>query len=310
MDLFQRHDDVMTLTTDCCRRICPGSVPSSTVFWRWPAEHRLRPQGWRKAGGEPDNSPPAMAEPPVAPPASLPAEPLAAPPPASTAAVFDAEAPTAPPADGDSEFSFTKNAFTVNVLGKRISGEAAQKLIIAFGGLIVLLVVAVAVSGDSDVQATSDSPVTAGAVGGDAAPPPPSSPFTGGPPPPPPAVRLPPPPPPAPVRPPPPAPPAVRPPPPPPPPVFTQPAPPPPCVDDASCDALISQLGCTHDLHASEAQIPLGTLVQSICPAACNICQRESWLDALNHITSPIKNGNFDFDLVTDPRGYVYAPPS
>ena len=48
-------------------------------------------------------------------------------------------------------------------------------------------------------------------------------------------------------------------------------------------------------------------LVSSVCPAACNICARESWLDALTRLTSPIKNGDFDVDTVADPRGYTYS---
>eukprot|EP01043_Picozoa_sp_COSAG02_P070418 COSAG02_NODE_12463_length_1541_cov_1.454924_1_plen_101_part_10 len=54
--------------------------------------------------------------------------------------------------------------------------------------------------------------------------------------------------------------------------------------------------------------VRVAQLVSSVCPAACNICARESWLDALNRLTSPIKNGDFDVDAVTDPRGYSYTP--
>ena len=36
--------------------------------------------------------------------------------------------------------------------------------------------------------------------------------------------------------------------------------PPAPCVDDANCDQLISLLGCTHDLHGSDPQIPIGVV--------------------------------------------------
>ena len=64
-------------------------------------------------------------------------------------------------------------------------------------------------------------------------------------------------------------------------------------------------------MHESDPSIPLGTLLSSVCPVACNICQRESWQDALAAIrTSPIKNGDFDADTVTDSRGYVYDAPS
>ena len=51
-------------------------------------------------------------------------------------------------------------------------------------------------------------------------------------------------------------------------------------------------------------------LVSSVCPATCNICARESWLEGLDRLTSPIKNGDFDFDSVTDPRGYTYTAPT
>ena len=64
-------------------------------------------------------------------------------------------------------------------------------------------------------------------------------------------------------------------------------------------------------MHDSDPSFPLGTLLSSVCPVACNICQRESWQDALAAIrTSPIKNGDFDADTVTDSRGYVYDAPS
>ena len=48
--------------------------------------------------------------------------------------------------------------------------------------------------------------------------------------------------------------------PPPPPPQVGPPPPPSPCFDDPNCDSIISQLGCTHDLHLSDPSIPLGVV--------------------------------------------------
>eukprot|EP01046_Picozoa_sp_COSAG06_P007202 COSAG06_NODE_349_length_16992_cov_9.318712_8_plen_107_part_00 len=36
--------------------------------------------------------------------------------------------------------------------------------------------------------------------------------------------------------------------------------PPPPCLDEPSCDDLISQRGCAHDLHLSDPAIPTGVV--------------------------------------------------
>ena len=73
---------------------------------------------------------------PGAPP---PTEPGLAPPAGAAPSTFDTEAPMATTGgDGDSEFSFTRNAFTVNMLGKQISGKNAQHLITGLGGLVCL----------------------------------------------------------------------------------------------------------------------------------------------------------------------------
>eukprot|EP01043_Picozoa_sp_COSAG02_P032728 COSAG02_NODE_2201_length_9535_cov_20.999364_2_plen_385_part_00 len=86
------------------------------------------------------------------------------------------------------------------------------------------------------------------------------------------------------------------------------------CIDDTTCDSLISQLGCAHDrkchlalravdhsssfltndawiwscvsseVHTTRPQAPVGTLVSSVCPSACNLCVRESWLDVMANV--------------------------
>ena len=48
--------------------------------------------------------------------------------------------------------------------------------------------------------------------------------------------------------------------PPPPPPQIGLPPPPSPCFDDPNCESIISQLGCTHDLHLSDPSIPVGVV--------------------------------------------------
>ena len=35
------------------------------------------------------------------------------------------------------------------------------------------------------------------------------------------------------------------------------------------------------EVHATRPQAPVGTLVSSVCPAACHLCVRESWLDVI-----------------------------
>lgn len=195
-------------------------------------------------------------EPGAPPPLTRPEEPQSAPPPSlAEAGSFETEA-------GSFEAeaaSWFEQKFTLSLFGKRLSSETARMLLLGSGATIIVLLVVI-----STMASKGPEPVdaTVGSGGQVTAPAPAPAPSID---------------------------PSVRPPPslilgctepnaqnfdptatandgscryPPPPPSTTSPAraPPPPCVDDPNCVDLISLVGCTHDLHDSEPQIPRGVV--------------------------------------------------
>lgn len=142
--------------------------------------------------------------------------------------------------------------FSLTIFGKRLSSETARILLLGSGAIIVVLIVVISTMAstgpDAPAGATVGSPAPLRSGDPNFRPPPPPSPLV---------VRG-----------------------------CTQPRaqnydptattndgscryppsslparpPPPPCVDDGNCDDLISVLGCTHELHGSNPQIPPGVV--------------------------------------------------
>ena len=88
---------------------------------------------------------------PDAPPPAAPAEPALAPPAGGTF-------------EGESEFAFRKDAFTVNVFGQNLKTETAAKMIGALVLTLVVLVVVVATGGGSDPQPQPQPPLPGASV--------------------------------------------------------------------------------------------------------------------------------------------------
>lgn len=220
---------------------------------------------------------PPDLEPGAPPPLTLPEEPQYAPPPGvGEASLFEAEASSCThftiPVLTLALFSFDQGAllsyiagfeqkFSLTIFGKRLSSEAARILLLGSGATIIVLLVVISnmasTGPDAHAATTVPSPLQSADPSFRPPPPPSSLPVRGctqpsaqnydstattndG------SCRYPP---------------------------ASLPArhPPPPCVDDGSCDDLIPVLGCTHDLHGSNPQIPPGVVRMLLMPV-CIFC--------------------------------------